>query len=96
MANKKSQNAGKKRVKFTLKTHPGSEVYVAGTFNDWGTGEKKLTDPKNNGEFAVTLMLSTGTYEYKFIVNGEWHVDPECLKWVRNAHGTLNSVITVG
>jgi len=27
--------------------------------------------------------------------DGIWCIDPECPDWVPNAHGTLNSVITV-
>ena len=31
----------------------------------------------------------------EFVIDGEWHIDPECTKWSPNIFGTLNSVIAV-
>lgn len=81
-----------KRVVFTVHADPDSKVSLAGSFNNWDPQSRVLTDKKNAGVFTVTLFLTPGTYEYKFVINGTWCVDPECSEWVQNSLGTLNSV----
>lgn len=85
----------KKRVTFTLAAGAGSTVCVAGDFNNWDPEGKVMVDKKNNGVYTATLMLAPGTYEYKFIINKTWCVDPTCREWVQNSLGTLNSVLRV-
>lgn len=86
---------GKKRITFHCNAEPGSEVYVAGDFNEWNPEKRKLSDKEGNGHFTTTMFLSPGTYEYKFIINGQWSIDPECEEWVPNKMGSLNSVIRI-
>lgn len=88
-------SAGKKRVKFQLRTDPGKKVFVAGTFNDWNPEKTPLNDLDTPGVYTVTLLVQKGRHEYKFIVDGVWLIDPECPEWVPNNHGSLNSVLTV-
>jgi len=92
---KKSTTAGRKRIQIHLKADPGSEVYVSGAFNNWNEKAKKMVDRNQSGVYGITLYLPPGKHEYKFIINGEWHVDPECPNWVVNECGTLNSVLIV-
>ena len=84
---------GKRRVAFKLLAAPGSEVYVAGTFNGWDETRKRLF--YKDGVYTATMMLERGRHEYKFIIDGIWCVDPDCPDWVPNDQGSLNSVITV-
>ena len=84
-----------KRVTFLVTANPKSEVFLAGTFNKWNSRRHQLKDTRNTGKYSITLMLAKGEYEYKFIINDNWVVDPECQNWVRNSLGTLNSVIKV-
>lgn len=91
----KSSTSGRKRIIFELKATKGCDIYLAGTFNNWDSKTKKMKDTNKNGVYTATLLLHPGEYEYKFLVNGEWHVDPACPNWTRNDHGTLNSVVTV-
>lgn len=88
--------AGRKRVCFELNGEDGHEMFVAGTFNDWNPTHKALKFSPKHGSYRAIMMLPAGTYEYKFIVDGQWCVDPECENWTTNEYGTLNSVITVG
>ncbi len=92
---KKVTPASKKRVPFRLAANPSSEVFLAGTFNDWDPKKHCMKDKDNNGNYSIMVLLPKGRHEYKFIVNGSWMVDPECQNWVRNSLGTLNSLITV-
>ena len=84
-----------KRVTFQITASPKSTVSLAGTFNRWDTKRHPMKDISNVGTYATTLMLPKGEHEYKFVINGNWVVDPECRNWVRNTCGILNSVIKV-
>ena len=86
---------GKKRVILTVNTTPGSDVYVAGTFNDWNPDKKQLLDKDGNGVYSGILMLSPGDYEYKFKVNDNWFIDANNPNFTANEFGSLNSVLTV-
>ena len=87
----------KKRVVLSVKVEPGSTVYLAGSFNDWSATDKKLVDKQGNGIFTTTITLAPGIYEYKFVINGVWTLDPDPDRdWTQNGLGTLNSVLRVG
>jgi 1,4-alpha-glucan branching enzyme len=90
-----TEKTTKKRVKLQLKAEPGKTVCVAGTFNNWDAKKNPLKESGKTGMYSATLSLAKGRYEYKFIVNDVWCVDPECPEWVPNNHGSLNSVLTV-
>lgn len=94
-APKAAKAPAKKRVTFTLAADVGSEVFVAGDFNNWDPAGKKLEDKKGTGVYTAVLMLAPGDYEYKFVINGTWCVDPNCKDWIQNSLGTLNSVLHV-
>ena len=87
--------AGRKRVTFRIHAPEDSEVYVAGTFNEWRPRDKRLSFAPADGTFSAVVLLPKGTYEYKFIVNDIWCVDPECPDWAPNGYGSLNSVLHV-
>ncbi len=90
----KAAKPARRRVKFTITAEPGLPVYVAGTFNDWASEEFRLKEA--DGVYSGTLLLAPGTYEYKFIVNGFWTMDPDPTReWVANGLGTLNSIVRV-
>ena len=85
----------RRRVIFSINAEPGSKVFLAGSFNNWNLTKKPLTDKSGDGSFRATLLLEPGSYEYKFIINGIWCVDPECSDWRSNEMGSLNSVVNV-
>jgi 1,4-alpha-glucan branching enzyme len=70
------------------------EVKVAGDFNGW---RPDATPLKNTGagEWVVRLMLRSGQYEYRFVVDGRWTEDPQVSQRMANPHGGFNSVLTV-
>jgi 1,4-alpha-glucan branching enzyme len=85
----------RRRVQFTVEAEPGSDVFVAGTFNDWDPKARKLQETDEAGVFMTRILLPRGDYEYKFVVNDEWRMDSSCESWVPNEHGSLNSQIHV-
>ncbi len=92
---KHSTDSRGKRVSFQLTADPGSDVFVAGSFNHWNPTQHRMSDNAGSGHFKATLVLPAGRHEYKFVVNGEWRVDPNCPESVPNESGTMNSVVPV-
>ncbi len=92
---KPAKPAGKKRVTFSIQAEPGRKVAVAGSFNEWDPEAHVLKDKTGSGAYTATVLLAPGTYEYKFVIDGTWCVDPACAEWVQNDCGTLNSLLRV-
>jgi len=70
------------------------EVKAAGNFNGWNPDATSLQNT-GAGEWFVRLMLRSGQYEYRFVVDGQWIEDPEALQRTANPHGGFNSVLAV-
>ncbi len=85
----------KKRVVFALDAAGAKEVSLVGTFNLWDANKHSMKREKD-GVWKKIIVIPPGTYEYKFLVDGEWWNDPKNQNQCQNEHGTLNSVITVG
>ena len=80
-----------KKVVFELKAPTATSVAVSGDFNNWDPKGLPLKK-KRSGIWSVELSLQPGRYEYKFIVDGEWKIDPENKLTSPNPFGTENSV----
>jgi len=83
------------RVRFSLQAPKAKEVLLAGEFTDWEANARPMrrTSPRAR-TFSTTVSLSPGEYQYKFIVDGQWVVDPKAAS-VPNSYGTENSVVAV-
>jgi 1,4-alpha-glucan branching enzyme len=87
-----SKGIRKGNLRFVFTRSGASRVLLAGDFNQW----KPLPMRKQkDGSFVANLDLRPGTHEYKFIVDGQWTVDPDNSAWALNPYGTLNSVAVV-
>ncbi len=93
MEKRRNIRAKRRRIRFSFRAEPGSRVALAGTFNGWDPDKVLLKDRTGKGDYERTVLLAPGHYEYKFVVNGTWHPDPENPNWVHNDFGTLNSVL---
>lgn len=78
-------------VQFQVKA-PGKKAQLVGCFTSWKP--VNMTQQKN-GSFAVSVSLAPGTYEYKFLVDGQWVADPDHTARKPNSFGTENSVAIV-
>jgi len=82
----------KQSVTFEYFDPSATTVTVAGTFNQWNPEARPLK-PDTGGLWKVTLRLGSGTYQYKFVINGQrWEEDPLNLERIANEHGTYNSI----
>lgn len=74
---KNNQNQGHV---FTFRAPAGqtvSSVSVAGSFNEWKTTALPMTK-QADGTWKATLKLDPGTYQYKFVINGDVWVQNMC------------------
>jgi len=82
-------------VTFICELRPeAKEVYLAGDFNQWQPGERRMLKAKD-GSFRVKMKLPPGRHQYKFIVDGVWHNDPDAPSHEKNNSGILNSAFVV-
>ncbi|XVF82493.1 hypothetical protein PTKIN_Ptkin16aG0053300 [Pterospermum kingtungense] len=68
-----------------------SEVLLAGSFDGWAT--KRKMEKSSTGVFSLRLKLNPGKYEIKFIVDGEWKIDP--LHPIVNNNGYKNNLLII-
>ncbi len=79
---------------FRLKGHPNARVVaVAGSFNDWN--QSQVLCGKEGDEWICRLDLKPGRYTYKFIIDGDWILDPANLETETDDRGHTNSVLVV-
>jgi 1,4-alpha-glucan branching enzyme len=80
-----------KKVQFEFSAPEAREVLVAGEFNNWDARATRLKKDKN-GLWKITLPLTPGKYEYRFLTDGKWENDPSCSGCVPNKFGSQNCV----
>jgi len=79
---------------FYLKGYENANrVILSGTFNRWNEEDFKMK--KIKGGWKISLKLKPDTYEYKFIVDGNWMEDPDNPNKVYNEHLTFNSILNL-
>ncbi|MBI5872614.1 MAG: isoamylase early set domain-containing protein [Candidatus Omnitrophica bacterium] len=83
-----------KRVEFKITAPNARWVGVAADFNGWKPDA--LTAQRDKaGVWKASATVPTGTYEYKFVIDGSWIVDPSCSRRTINSFGSENSVLVV-
>ncbi len=90
-----SEKKEKARVNFGISAAPGSQVSVAGTFNNWDPTAAPMHDQSGKGYFRTDMLIPEGKHEYKFVVNGVWATDPSCHNRVPGPFGSENCVLQV-
>ena len=81
-------------VRFTF-AGAADQVNLAGDFNNWSTTIDAMTR-QADGSWTLTKKLATGTFGYKFLVNGKtWKQDDGNLEAKDDGFGGKNSIITV-
>lgn len=80
------------------------QVCIGGTFNGWDANATPLKKTAG-GVWRISLQLAPGSYEYKFLVDGNWICEPgvdeydpqlrDSADYVPNAHGSMNRKLEV-
>jgi 1,4-alpha-glucan branching enzyme len=81
-----------KKVNFTLLAPDAQNVSLAGDFNDWNANSH-LLQKVSNGMWEINIDLNPGRYEYRFLVDGEWKNDPNCMSIIPNSFGSENCML---
>ena len=68
-------------------------VYVSGSFDDWKE-KHPLTYNSTMGKWTCTLKVKKGKYFYKYIIDGNWEINPN-EQSMKGNDGIINNVISV-
>jgi hypothetical protein len=81
---------------FSFKAPTGAKaVYLAGEFNGWRPDLDLMSDEDGDGVWTITYPLDSGTYQYKFVADGQWFQDPNNPEAAPDGFGGNNSVLVV-
>ena len=75
-----------------------SDVRIAGDFNGWvpDKGVRSLIESEGPTRvWTKILQLPPGTYQYRYVVDGEWREDPDNPEQVSSSAGGRNSILVV-
>jgi Glycogen recognition site of AMP-activated protein kinase/Domain of unknown function (DUF3471) len=79
---------------FRLRGHADAQVVaLAGSFNDWN--QSQLLFGREGDGWACRLDLDPGVYTYKFVVDGNWLLDPSNPSTQEDEAGNVNNVLEV-
>lgn len=81
-------------VVFTWKDSSAKFVFVVGDFNEWNTTATPL-QKDSSGLWTTPVSLKEGDHSYKFLVDGDWKLDPINPKQADDGTGIVNSILTV-
>lgn len=80
---------------FRLAGHADAKtIALAGTFNNWNPSLTLFT--KIGDEWICKVNLAPGKYLYKFVVDGDWILDPGNAAIADDGSGNKNSLLIVG
>jgi 1,4-alpha-glucan branching enzyme len=87
-----ARNHEKKKIQSFAYTAPTAmSVQLVGDFTHWQ--ESPINMRKGgDGIWRAAIELESGPHHYRFLVDGEWQDDPDCILRVRNPFGSENSV----
>ena len=79
---------------FKLRGYPDANLVVlTGTFNNWD--QSQYVFGREGGEWVCRIDLEPGKHAYKFIVDGNWILDPGNAVTEEDAAGNVNSILVV-
>jgi len=78
-------------ILFQFQSKTASSVEVAGDFNRWVP--ESLVRRNDDGLWQKVIRVGEKAFRYKFIVDGEWQVDPSQPTQKENAYGGLDSYV---
>ncbi|AWG21236.1 glycoside hydrolase [Flavobacterium faecale] len=84
------------KVTFSIEAKEATTASVVGDFNNWSVEEGTLSKLKNGTFKGVVELPKDASYEFKYVIDGEYVNDAEAdsLKWNEFA-GTENGVLEV-
>jgi len=89
-----AMDAGFVHVVFELPSYIWADrVYVTGSFNAWDNAGVPVRQDRD-GVWRAAIDLPVGQrYEFRYVVDGEWHTDYHADGFTDNTYGSHNSVL---
>ena len=88
-----SKGHKKNTIRFAVRPEPDvRRVSIAGDFTGW---KPKPMRKQKDGTYVAQVPLAVGSYEYKYLFDDQWVVDPDSEMWAANPYGTVNSLAMV-
>lgn len=87
-----------RQIELQFRDVAAGDVRIAGDFNGWVPDKGVRSIIEAQGETRVwtkVLQLKPGTYEYRYVVDGEWREDPENPESIVGSTGTAHSILVV-
>ena len=81
-------------VHFRLDAPQASEVAVAGDFNGWSP-KTHLLSRSEGGWWDLTLTVPPGSYQYAYVMDGEWVTPPQAAETLDDGFGGRNGLFLV-
>ena len=82
----KTDSHGRQQT-FAFSAPAALSVQLVGDFTQWQ--ERPINLQKGaDGVWRTTVELSSGTHHYRFLVDGQWRDDPECILRAPNPFGS--------
>jgi 1,4-alpha-glucan branching enzyme len=91
---KSKKKIKRKKVTFSINSTGAKEVILMGDFNNWNP-KKHLMTQDGNGVWNKAVILPPGSYEYKFLVDGQWKEDPQNDQTRLNCFGSYNNILNL-
>ncbi|MBN1899573.1 MAG: glycogen-binding domain-containing protein [Spirochaetes bacterium] len=82
------------QVQFKYFAPQAGSVNLAGSFNNWSMDSDPM-EKDNTGFWVLKKKLESGSYQYKYVVDGNWTPDPMNSNTTDDGFGGVNSVIEV-
>jgi len=85
----------KEGVVFSYYDPVAQNVQLVGDFSNWEPVEDVMVQKEGNNLWKGIFPLDPGKYQYKFVVDGEWKLDPYNSEVVTSNMGANNSLVSV-
>jgi chromosome partitioning protein len=83
-------------IRFSFHAPGAKAVHLAGDFNNWQLSDGAKLKADGQGGWTKVLRLKPGTYQYRFVVDGQWMDDPANPNRAESPFGGMNSIIEYG
>jgi len=80
-------------VLFSFYEPKAQKVYLAGDFNNWSPSVDFMYDSDGSGLWQRMMPLKTGKHRYKYVIDGEYVVDPNNPQMESDEIGTPYSLL---
>jgi 1,4-alpha-glucan branching enzyme len=84
----------RRKVTFIFAAPEAEKVTLVGDFNQWNAATHPMKKDAD-GVWRKAVMVYPGRYEYKFLVDGTWRLDPNNEACCPNSYGSQNNIRSV-